>query len=79
MMRLQLVDDLLDYEGDQAVLGKPANSDLKLGIITAPVFFALQEDESIRPLVLRRFSHPGDVEKVPLIFFLVCACALWAH
>ncbi|KAI0794770.1 isoprenoid synthase domain-containing protein [Fomes fomentarius] len=62
--QLIMIDDLLDYEGDQSVLGKPANADLKLGIATDPVFFALQEDESILPLVLRRFSRPGDAEKV---------------
>ena len=45
-------------------MGKPVNADLTLGLATAPVFFALQEDESMRALILRRFQQPGDVEKV---------------
>ena len=39
----QLVDDLLDYVSCQAMLGKPAAADLKLGLATAPVLFAAQE------------------------------------
>ncbi|TBU31308.1 terpenoid synthase [Dichomitus squalens] len=61
-MAFQIVDDLLDFEGDPKKLGKPANADMRLGLVTAPVFFALQEDESIRPRVLRCFEGPGDVE-----------------
>ena len=45
-------------------MGKPVNADLTLGLATAPVFFALQEDESMRALILRGFQQPGDVEKV---------------
>ncbi|OSD02320.1 terpenoid synthase [Trametes coccinea BRFM310] len=59
----QLMDDLLDFEGDPDKLGKPANADLNLGLATAPVLFALQEDHDLRPLVLRRFKHAGDVEE----------------
>lgn len=55
---------MLDFEGDQSKLGKPTNADLSLGLATAPVFFAVQEDKSLRPLVLRRFNQPGDVEVV---------------
>ncbi|KAJ8482006.1 hypothetical protein ONZ51_g5634 [Trametes cubensis] len=62
-MAFQLVDDLLDFTGDPGKLGKPANADLSLGIATAPVLFALEEDESIREFVLRRFGEPGDVQK----------------
>ncbi|KAM5537405.1 hypothetical protein V8D89_008924 [Ganoderma adspersum] len=61
-MAFQIIDDLLDFEGDHRKLGKPAHGDLKLGLVTAPVFFALQEDETLRPRVLRRFEAPGDVE-----------------
>lgn len=60
----QIIDDLLDFEGNQKKLGKPANADLMLGIATAPVFFAVQEDQSLRPLVVRRFNQSGDVDLV---------------
>ncbi len=33
----QIVDDVLDFVGDEATLGKPVGSDLRQGIITLPV------------------------------------------
>ncbi len=39
----QLVDDLLDFIATSSQLGKPAATDLRLGLATAPVLFAAQE------------------------------------
>lgn len=36
---MKLVDDILDFTGDKAVLGKPSLNDLKSGIATAPVWY----------------------------------------
>lgn len=33
----QIVDDILDFTGDQATVGKPVGSDLRQGIVTLPV------------------------------------------
>jgi octaprenyl-diphosphate synthase len=40
-MAFQLVDDLMDYGGEQAVMGKPAGSDLKEGQATYPLLAVL--------------------------------------
>lgn len=40
-MAFQITDDLLDFTGSEAVFGKPVGSDLRQGIITLPVYFAL--------------------------------------
>jgi geranylgeranyl pyrophosphate synthase len=45
-MAFQIVDDILDFTGDEAVLGKPVGSDLRQGIITLPFFYYLQEHPS---------------------------------
>ena len=37
-------------------------ADLALGLATAPVLFASQEFPELEPLILRKFSSPGDVE-----------------
>jgi geranylgeranyl pyrophosphate synthase len=49
-MAFQIEDDILDFTGDEAVMGKPKGSDLRQGLITLPaqVFF---ENNSSHPLV----------------------------
>jgi geranylgeranyl pyrophosphate synthase len=37
----QITDDLLDFTGDSATLGKPSGSDLAQGILTLPVIYLL--------------------------------------
>ncbi|KAK3106424.1 hypothetical protein FSP39_019693 [Pinctada imbricata] len=59
----QLVDDLLDFTSCDSILGKPTAADLKLGLATAPVLFAAQEYEELSPMIMRRFSYEGDVER----------------
>lgn len=41
-MAFQITDDLLDFVGSEKVFGKPVGSDLKQGILTMPVLYALQ-------------------------------------
>ncbi|KZT42684.1 terpenoid synthase [Sistotremastrum suecicum HHB10207 ss-3] len=58
----QLVDDILDYEAGDDVLGKPGGADLKLGLATGPALFAWEEHDDMGPLIERKFEGPGDVE-----------------
>jgi heptaprenyl diphosphate synthase len=37
----QIVDDVLDYTGDEQTLGKPAGNDLRQGTITLPLIYAV--------------------------------------
>lgn len=65
-MAFQLVDDVLDFQGTSAQLGKPALADLQAGLATAPVLFAAEEDayrDILEPLIQRKFRHLGDVER----------------
>lgn len=41
-MSFQIVDDLLDYTGEEAVTGKPSGNDLREHKVTLPLIFALQ-------------------------------------
>ncbi|KAI5793794.1 decaprenyl-diphosphate synthase subunit 1 [Peziza echinospora] len=62
-LAFQLVDDLLDFTVTEAELGKPSGADLKLGLATAPVLFALEKFPDLGPMIERKFDQPGDVEK----------------
>lgn len=62
-MAFQLIDDVLDFNSSEAVLGKPATADLRLGLATGPVLFASEEFPEITAFILRRFKGEGDVEK----------------
>jgi geranylgeranyl pyrophosphate synthase len=53
-MGFQIIDDVLDFRGDQEVLGKPVGSDLREGIVTLPVLFFLRahpDDERVLTIV----------------------------
>ena len=52
----QIVDDILDFTGASASLGKPAQADMQLGLATAPILFASEQIREIRPLIERRFK-----------------------
>src|SRR5213080_1807255 len=45
----QLVDDLLDFTGNEDVLGKPAGADLLEGKVSLPMIFLLQREPQRRP------------------------------
>jgi geranylgeranyl pyrophosphate synthase len=63
-LAFQLVDDLLDYTVSGIELGKPAGADLELGLATAPLLFAWKQNPELGPLVGRKFSQEGDVQRV---------------
>jgi heptaprenyl diphosphate synthase/octaprenyl-diphosphate synthase len=40
-LAFQVVDDILDFAGDEAALGKPVGGDLRKGVITLPLIYAV--------------------------------------
>jgi all-trans-nonaprenyl-diphosphate synthase len=60
-LAFQVVDDILDFTGDDQQLGKPAASDLASGYLTAPALYALEERPSLAGLIEREFCEPDDL------------------
>ncbi len=67
----QLIDDLLDYEGNSDELGKNIGDDLREGKPTLPLLVAMQRAaEPDRALIRHAIQH-GEVDKLPQIIELV--------
>jgi octaprenyl-diphosphate synthase len=64
----QTVDDLLDWEGDAATVGKPVGRDLDDGLVTVPVALACERDPTVRATVRRVLAarQAGVPSPVPL-------------
>ncbi len=67
----QIVDDILDFIGDEAEMGKPTGSDLAEGTLTLPAMLVLERYPGDNP-IRRLFQHEGDrQENVRLAIELV--------
>ncbi len=67
----QLVDDLLDYEGNSDELGKNVGDDLREGKPTLPLLLAMERSgEQDRALIRHAIEH-GEQQKLPEILAIV--------
>ncbi|BAF20276.1 solanesyl-diphosphate synthase 1, mitochondrial [Oryza sativa Japonica Group] len=61
-LAFQLIDDVLDFTGTSASLGKGSLTDIRHGIITAPMLYAMEEFPQLHEVVDRGFDNPANVE-----------------
>ncbi|KAG4933432.1 hypothetical protein AAZX31_17G160400 [Glycine max] len=61
-LAFQLIDDVLDFTGTSASLGKGSLSDIRHGIVTAPILFAMEEFPQLRAIVDEGFENPANVD-----------------
>ncbi|KAI3939261.1 hypothetical protein MKX01_002129 [Papaver californicum] len=57
-----LIDDFLDFTGTSASLGKGSLSDIRHGIITAPVLYAIEEFPQLQAVISGGLDDPADVD-----------------
>ena len=62
-MCFQIIDDLLDFTGDEKTLGKPVLSDISEGRITLPLIYTLKSDGSANRKRLTELLKVKPLEK----------------
>ncbi len=72
-MAFQIVDDILDFTGDQATVGKPVASDLRQGLITLPTIYYQEScpDDADTQAVLGGEYH--DEERMTRLITSICS------
>jgi len=67
----QLIDDLLDYEGDPHALGKNVGDDLREGKPTLPLLIAMERGTTEERELIRNAIEHGEVQGLPRIVEVV--------
>ena len=66
-MAFQIVDDILDFTGEQAAVGKPVGSDLLQGLVTLPAIYYTEthpDDPDVRLLEEGGWGHRERMERL---------------
>jgi len=67
----QLVDDLLDYEGNSEELGKNVGDDLREGKPTLPLLLAMERASSSERALIRQAIEQGELQKLDEVLAIV--------
>jgi octaprenyl-diphosphate synthase len=67
----QVIDDVLDYDGEVSEMGKNLGDDLREGKITLPLIIAMQRGTAPERDTLRQAIETGDTEKMAEIVAIV--------
>jgi octaprenyl-diphosphate synthase len=67
----QVIDDVLDYAGDSAVMGKNLGDDLREGKATLPLIAAMQRGSAQERTIIQHAIENGDVAKLDEVVRIV--------
>lgn len=63
-MAFQLIDDLLDFEGDITTVGKEVQVDVRRGYYSMPIIFALQKDDPYSERLMSLLGQDMDDDSI---------------
>jgi geranylgeranyl pyrophosphate synthase len=75
----QIVDDVLDYSGTSASIGKPAGNDFRQGLITLPLIYAIEQDGNGRASWVEEMllsDHPTDQQVQDVVSWVTAGPAI---
>ena len=67
----QVIDDVLDYDGNAAEMGKNLGDDLREGKATLPLILAMQRGSEAQRQTVREAIETGSVDRLPDIVAIV--------
>jgi octaprenyl-diphosphate synthase len=67
----QVIDDVLDYDGEVAEMGKNLGDDLREGKVTLPLIIAMQRGTSAERELIERAIEQGGEDQMPEILAIV--------
>ncbi len=67
----QVIDDVLDYDGDASVMGKNLGDDLREGKATLPLIIAMQRATPAERLIISGAIEAGSTTQMPQIIAIV--------
>jgi geranylgeranyl pyrophosphate synthase len=66
-MAFQIVDDVLDFTGEQTTIGKPVASDLRLGLVTLPALYYFEtypDDSDLQAIMKGQYFNEDRMERL---------------
>ncbi|HEX6541197.1 MAG TPA: polyprenyl synthetase family protein [Ktedonobacterales bacterium] len=75
----QIIDDVLDYIGTEDIIGKPAGNDLRQGLVTLPLIYALKNQQNghvERVEQILRSETPPDGEVRGIVEWIAASPAI---
>lgn len=71
-MAFQIVDDVLDFTGEQATVGKPVGSDLRQGLVTLPALYYFEENQTDPDLAWLGMGSRSSDDRLERLIDSIC-------